>query len=146
MGVEIGGDTSTVGFLSQLDQEDIDANDSVTIFESQTSAFCKDIDFGLTTIKGYIVNDGTIGAVEIVVQNNRNNTESKQGLLRNFVKANFGDFNINSEEWPGYKIWNIGPKQIFYYYWERENRPTQEGIAVTSEQYSYVLLVDEYEN
>ena len=50
-------------------EEDIDPNDSVTIFESQTSAFCKDIDFGLTTIKGYIANDGTIGAVEIVVQN-----------------------------------------------------------------------------
>ena len=38
--------------------------------------------------------DGIIGAVEIVVQNNRNNRASKQGLLRNFVKANFGDFNI----------------------------------------------------
>ena len=41
LGVEIGGDTSTVGFLSQLDQEDIDANDSVTIFQSETSAFVK---------------------------------------------------------------------------------------------------------
>ena len=58
LGVEIGGNTSTLEFLSQLDEEDIDPNDSVTIFESQTSAFCKDIDFGLTTIKGYITNDG----------------------------------------------------------------------------------------
>ncbi len=146
LGVEIGGNTSTLEFIGQLEEEDIDPNESITIFESQTSAFCKDIDFGITTIKGYITNKGTIGAVEIVVQNNSNNTESKQGLLRNFVKANFGDFNIDSEEWQGYKIWNIGPKQIFYYYSERENEPTKEGVAVTSEQYYNVLLVNEYEN
>lgn len=146
LGVEIGGDTSTVGFLSQLDQEDIDADDSVTIFQSETSAFCKDVDFGITIIKGYITNNGIVGAVEIVVQNNKNNTESKRGLLRNFVKTNFGDFNIESDEWQGYKKWNIGPKQIFYYYSEIENKPTKEGVVVTSDQYYNVLLVNEYEN
>ena len=40
LSVEIGENASTLGFLSSFEEEDIDPNDSVTIFESQTTAFC----------------------------------------------------------------------------------------------------------
>jgi len=103
-----------------------------------------DIDFGNVLLKIYIAGS-RIGAVEIAVQNGINNEESKKGLLKGYAEANFGKIDMESELWNGYKIWDIGSKQIYYYAYERDNRPTDEGIVVTSKSYFDVLLHDNYE-
>ena len=63
LGVEIGENASTLEFLSSFEEEDIDPNDSVTIFESHTPAFCEDIDCGSPLVKGYLPIDGIICGV-----------------------------------------------------------------------------------
>ena len=145
LSVNIGGDKSTIDFFGLIEDEDIDEDTSVTVFVSQVDAFCTDIDFGEVLLNGYITDESEIGAVEIVVQNGIDNEESKKGLLKSYVEANFGSVNTESEEWNGYKIWNIGPKQIYYYLYERENQPTKEGVAVTNVNLYGVLTTDQYE-
>ena len=44
---------------------------------------------------------------------------------------------------PGYKFWNIGGKQIFYYKIIDKNNEISEGVAVTSPKYYDVLLDEE---
>jgi len=114
-------------------------------FQSEIDAFCKDIDLGNVLLKMYITSDSKIGALEIVVQNGTNNEESKKGLLKGYAESNFGNLDMGSEEWNGYKIWDIGSKQIYYYAYESKNQPTNEGIVVTSKRYYDVLLHDNYE-
>mgnify|MGYP000962910005 FL=1 len=145
LSVNIGGDKSTINFFGLLDDEDIDKDSNVTLFVSQIDAFCTDIDFGHVLLKMYITVDSKIAAVEIVVQNGPNNEESKKGLLKAYAVSNFGNLDMESEEWNGYKFWNIGQKQIYYYLYERDNQPTKEGIVVTSAKYYDVLLIGVYE-
>ena len=143
LSVNIGGDKSTINFFGLLDDEDIDEDSRVTVFVSQVDAFCTDIDFGEVLLNMYITSDSKIGAVEIVVQNGPNNEESKKGLLKSYAQSNFGNLDTESEEWNGYKIWDIGPKQIYYYLEELDNGLIKEGIAVTSAKYYGVLADDE---
>ena len=145
LSVNIGGDKSTINIFGLLEDEDIDDDTNVTVFMSLIDSFCTDIDFGEVLLNMYITSDSKIGAVEIVVQNGPNNEESKKGLLKAYAQSNFGNLDTESEEWNGYKIWDIGPKQIYYYLYERDNQPTQEGIAVTSAKYYGVLTTDKYE-
>ena len=145
LSVNIGGDKSTIEFFGVLEDEDIDEDSSVTVFVSQVDAFCTDIDFGQVLLNIYITSDSKIGAVEIVVQNGINNEESKKGLLKAYAQSNFGNLDTESEEWNGYKIWDIGLKQIYYYLYEQDNEPTKEGIVVTSAKYYGVLISDDYE-
>jgi len=145
LSVNIGGDKSTIDFFGVLEDEDIDQDSSVTVFQSEIDAFCKDIDLGNVLLKMYITSDSKIGALEIVVQNGTNNEESKKGLLKGYAESNFGNLDMGSEEWNGYKIWDIGSKQIYYYAYESKNQPTNEGIVVTSKRYYDVLLHDNYE-
>ena len=142
--VNIGGDKSTLNFYGEILDEELDPDRSVTVFESTIDSFCTDIDFGNVLLKIYIAGS-RIGAVEIAVQNGINNEESKKGLLKGYAEANFGKIDMESELWNGYKIWDIGSKQIYYYAYERDNRPTDEGIVVTSKSYFDVLLHDNYE-
>jgi hypothetical protein len=144
LSVNIGGDKSTINFFGVLDDEDIDEDDTVTIFESTIDPFCTDIDFGNVILKMYITADSKIAAVEIVVQN-ADNEESKKGLLKAYAESNFGNLDMESEEWNGYKFWDIGSKLIYYYLYERDNQPTSEGIAITSKRYYPVLASDQYE-
>ena len=145
LSVNIGGDKSTINFFGSLDDEDIDKDSNVTLFVSQIDAFCTDIDFGEVLLNMYITGDSKIGAVEIVVQNGPNNEESKKGLLKAYAESNFGNLDMESEEWNGYKFWDIGSKLIYYYLYERDNQPTSEGIAITSKRYYPVLASDQYE-
>jgi len=145
LSVNIGGDKSTINFFGLIEDEDIDEDSSVTVLASEIDAFCTDIDFGQVLLNIYITSDSKIGAVEIVVQNGINNEESKKGLLKAYAQSNFGNLDTESEEWNGYKIWDIGPKQIYYYLYERDNQQTKEGIAVTSAEYYAVLTTDKYE-
>jgi|TARA_Y100000294_G_C8505367_1_gene316519 hypothetical protein len=144
LSVNIGGDKSTINFFGVLDDEDIDEDDTVTIFESTIDPFCTDIDFGNVILKMYITAASKIAAVEIVVQN-ADNEESKKGLLKAYAESNFGNLDMESEEWNGYKFWDIGSKLIYYYLYERDNQPTSEGIAITSKRYYPVLASDQYE-
>ena len=114
----------------------------VFIYFTEKRAFCEDIDFGDVLIKGYVVNN-KVGAVEIELQNGKDNDQSKKGLLKQYVQANFGTFDTENRSWPGYKFWNIGDKQIFYYKIKDKNNEISEGVAVTSPKYFDVLLEDE---
>ena len=59
----------------------------VSVYVTEKNAFCEDIDFGEVLIKGYVVNN-KVGAVEIEVQNGKDNDQSKKGLLKQYVQAN----------------------------------------------------------
>ena len=145
LSVNIGGDKSTLNFYGEIYDDEIDPDSSVTVFESTIDSFCTDIDFGNVLLKIYITGNSTIGAVEIAVQNGTDNEETKRGLLKGYAESNFGNLDMDSEEWNGYKIWDIGSKQIYYYAYEKNNQPTEEGIVVTSKRYYEVLLHDQYE-
>ena len=67
----------------------------VFIYFTEKRAFCEDIDFGDVLIKGYVVNN-KVGAVEIEVQNGKDNDQSKKGLLKQYVQANFGTVDTES--------------------------------------------------
>ena len=130
---------------SEIEDEDIDLDSSVTVFETTIDSFCTNIDLGNVILKTYITGKGKIGAVEIKVQNGTDNEESKKGLIKGYAESNFGNLDMESELWNGYKIWDIGSKQIYYYAYEKNNQPTEEGIVVTSKRYYDVLLHDQYE-
>jgi len=143
LSINIGGNKSSVqNIFGTIDDEDINEDYNVTQFSSPPEAFCTSIDLGNVTIKGYII-DNKVGAVEIEVMNGPENEESKKGLVRSYVESNFGNIGLDSKEWPGYKIWNIGNKQIFYYNMKDNFGKTQEGVAVTSAQYYRALVDDE---
>ena len=144
LSVNIGGVKSTLDFMV-IEDEDLDYDSSVTVFESDINSFCTDIDFGNVILKTYITGSGTIGAVEIEVQNGTDNEETKKGLIRAYAESNFGNLDMESELWNGYKFWDIGSKQIYYYAYESKNEPTDEGIVVTSKKLYHVLLHDNYE-
>ena len=144
LSINIGGDKSTLNFI-EIEDDDIDPDSSVTVFETTIDSFCTNIDFGNVILKTYIANDSTIGAVEIKVQNGTNNDDIKKGLLKGYAESNFGNLDMESELWNGYKFWDIGSKQIYYYAYESKNQPTDEGIVVTSKKYYDVLLHDNYE-
>tara|TARA_B100001996_G_scaffold382139_1_gene373174 strand:+ start:353 stop:865 length:513 start_codon:yes stop_codon:yes gene_type:complete len=144
LSINIGGDKSTLNFI-EIEDDDIDPDSSVTVFETTIDSFCTNIDFGNVILKTYITNDSTIGAVEIKVQNDTNNDDTKKGLLKGYAESNFGNLDMESELWNGYKFWDIGSKQIYYYAYESKNQPTDEGIVVTSKKYYDVLLHDNYE-
>ena len=114
----------------------------VLIYDSTVDAFCEEVDFGEVLIRGYVVNN-KIGAFEIEVQNGPDNDQSNQGLLNNYVQANFGSIDTNDKDWPGYKIWNIDDKQIYYYKIKNTLGEIQEGVAVTNQKYSGVLIEQE---
>ena len=113
LSVNIGGDKSTINFFGVLEDEDLDEDSSVTVFETYVDVFCKDVDFGNVLLKMYITAASKIAAVEIVVQN-ADNEESKKGLLKAYAESNFGNLDMESEEWNGYKFWDIGSKLIYY--------------------------------
>jgi hypothetical protein len=114
----------------------------VSVYIAEKNSFCEDIDFGEVLIKGYVVNN-KVGAVEIEVQNGSNNDESNKGLLNQYVQANFGAIDTE-KNWAGYKYWTIGEKKIYYYKIKSNTGEIIEGVAVTSQNYSDVLIEGEY--
>ena len=83
-----------------------------------------------------------VAAVEIEVQNGPNNDQSKEGLLNQYVQTNFGQIDTESNQWGGYKFWDIAGKQIYYYKIKSNSGEIIEGVAVTSPQYFEVLMED----
>ena len=64
LSVNIGGDKSTLNFI-EIEDEDIDLDSSVTVFETTIDSFCTNIDLGNVILKTYITGRSKIGAVEI---------------------------------------------------------------------------------
>jgi hypothetical protein len=141
LSINIGGDKSSTAF-GIIEDDEIDEDIEVNIFTTTIDAFCTDIDFGEALVKLYIA-DNKVGAVEIEVMNGPDNEESKKGLLRAYVESNFGGLDLESAEWNGYKIWDIGPKQILYYNLKRSDGHIVEGVAVTTAEHYKTLVNDE---
>ena len=95
LSVNIGGDKSTLNFI-EIEDEDIDLDSSVTVFETTIDSFCTNIDLGNVILKTYITGKGKIGAVEIKVQNGTDNEETKKGLIRAYAESNFGNLDMES--------------------------------------------------
>jgi len=160
LAIDIGSDKSTIeNIFGTIDGESIDntssqgelvgtpkSNESkvtgpVSVYFAEKNSFCEDIDLGEVLIKGYVVNN-KVGAVEIEVQNGTNNDESNKGLLNQYVQTNFGVLDTENN-WSGYKYWTIGEKQIYYYKIKSNVGEIIEGVAVTSLNYSDVLIEGE---
>ena len=160
LAIDIGSDKSTIeNIFGTIDEESMDNTSSqgelvgtlksgvskvtgpVSVYIAEKNSFCEDIDFGEVLIKGYVVNN-KVGAVEIEVQNGTNNDESNKGLLNQYVQTNFGQIDTESNQWGGYKFWDIAGKQIYYYKIKSNSGEIIEGVAVTSPQYFEVLMED----
>ena len=158
LGIEIGSDKSTIENIFgtiEDEQSQIEGvlgttrgsgssglGGDVSVYVTEKNAFCEDIDFGEVLIKGYVVNN-KVGAVEIELQNGQNNDESAKGLLNKYVQSSFGAVNTEDKSCPGYKFWNFGNKQIYYYKIKNIDKEIIEGVAVTSPGYFEVLLGQE---
>ena len=64
-------------------------------------------------------------------------------MLNKYVQSSFGAVNTEDKSWPGYKFWNFGNKQIYYYKIKNIDKEIIEGVAVTSPDYFEVLLEQE---
>ena len=164
LSIEIGSDKNTIeNIFGNMDDESIYVSDQpggtiptsksselegiggpVSVHVTEKKAFCADIDFGEVIIKGYVVNN-KVAAVEIEVQNGPNNDQSKEGLLNKYVQTSFGQVDTESNQWGGYKFWDIAGKQIYYYKIKSNSGEIIEGVAVTSQQYFEVLMEDDSE-
>ena len=142
LSVNIGGDKSSTDIFGLIEDEEIDEDITVNVFTTTADAFCTDINLGEVLVKVYIFNN-KVGAVKIEVQNGPDNEESKKGLVRSYVESNFGSLNTESEEWNGYKLWDIGEKQILYYNIKQSDGFIEEAVAVTSKEYYRTLADDE---
>ena len=164
LSIEIGSDKSTIeNICGKIDDQSTYVTDQpggtisrskssglegiggpVSVYITEKNAFCTDIDFGEVIIKGYVVNN-KVAAVEIEVQNGSNNDQSQEGLLNQYVQTNFGQIDTESNQWGGYKFWDIAGKQIYYYKIKSNSGEIIEGVAVTSQQYFEVLMEDDSE-
>ena len=161
LAIDIGSDKSTIeNIFGTIDTESTDNTSSqgelvgtpksgeskvtgpVSVYIAEKNSFCENIDLGEVLIKGYVVNN-KVGAVEIEVQNGTNNDESNKGLLNQYVQTNFGVLDTKNN-WSGYKYWTFGEKQIYYYKIKSNAGEIIEGVAVTSQNYSDVLIEGEY--
>ena len=115
----------------------------VAKYTDQTFSFCDDINvFGNALMNVYIV-DNIIGAFELEVTGplmTKDNNLIKADALNQYVQSNFGKIDTEDRNWPGYKFWNIGNKQIYYYKIKKLDGDIDEGVVVTSPKYFDVLL------
>lgn len=154
LGIGIGEDKSTVKNLfgelpeSQYvkDQNDVIKFNLVKKYTDQPISFCDDMNvFGNVLMSVYIV-DNKVGAFELEVTGpliSKNGDLIKANALNQYVQSNFGEIDTEDKNWPGYKFWNIGNKQIYYYKMKKISNITKEGVVVTSPKYFEVLLANE---
>ena len=118
----------------------------VAKYTDQTFSFCDDINvFGNALMNVYIV-DNIIGAFELEVTGplmTKDNNLIKADALNQYVQSNFGPLDTENN-WAGYKHWTIGEKKIYYYKIKSNTGEIIEGVAVTSQNYSDVLIEGEY--
>ena len=151
LGIGIGENKSSIknifGELPESqytkDENNVKQTSIIAKYTDQTSSFCEDINiFGNTLMNVYIV-DNIIGAFELEVTGplmSKNDDLIKEDALNQYVQSNFGKIDTEDRNWPGYKFWNIGNKQIYYYKIKKLDGDIDEGVVVTSPKYFDVLL------
>ena len=151
LGIGIGENKSSIKNIfgelpeSQYIKDENNAKQTSIIakYTDQTFSFCDDINvFGNTLMNVYIV-DNIIGAFELEVTGplmSKNGDLIKEDALNQYVQSNFGKIDTEDKNWPGYKFWNIGNKQIYYYKIKKLDGEINEGVVVTSPKYFDVIL------
>ena len=151
LGIEIGENKSSIknifGELPESqyikDENNVKQTSLIAKYTDQTFSFCDDINvFGNALMNVYIV-DNIIGAFELEVTGplmSKDNNLIKADALNQYVQSNFGKIDTEDRNWPGYKFWNIGNKQIYYYKIKKLDGEINEGVVVTSPKYFDVLL------
>ena len=148
--IDIGGDKSSIeNIFGEIEDISLDENNNekknlpiVNEYDALGESFCEDINLGEVLITGYVKNN-IIGALRIEVQNGETNEESEKGLLKTYMQSNFGEIDTESDNWQGYKLWNIGDKIINYYKIKNTIGEIREGVVVTSREYYEVLFTYE---
>ena len=151
LGIGIGENKSSIknifGELPESqyikDENNMKQTSIIAKYTDQTFSFCEDINiFGNTLMNVYIV-DNIIGAFELEVTGplmSKNGDLIKEDALSQYVQSNFGKIDTKDKNWPGYKFWNIGNKQIYYYKIKKLDGEINEGVVVTSPKYFDVIL------
>ena len=112
----------------------------------QIESFCEDRNiFGNVSMSVYIVDD-IVGALKIEKlgpSKTEDGTKIDGDFIHKYVELNFGKVDTEDRKWPGYKFWERGDKQIFYYKTKKIDNDIEEGVVVTNEKYFDVLLANE---
>ena len=103
--------------------------------------FCKDGTYGFAEFKAYIADDKVAG-VAIQISNGTGNEESKKQLLYKYVVNKFGMIeNSDKPNWTGYKIWEVGGKEVYYHKILDAGKFMIEELQVTNSKFrDYVIL------
>ena len=106
--------------------------------------FCKSGIFGFAEFKAYIADD-KIAGVAIEVLNGVGNEESKKKLLYKYVVSKFGAIeNSDKANWTGYKVWQVGGKEVIYYKMLDQKKYIIEELQVTNSKFrDYIIVADE---
>ena len=153
LSIDIGGDKSKVeeyvggGFGDEVEVDEVDEDEvrpSVIIASGDIENFCKSGIFGFAEFKAYIADD-KIAGVAIEVSNGAGNEESKKKLLYKYVVSKFGAIeNSDKVNWTGYKVWQVGGKEVIYYKMLDQKKFIIEELQVTNSKFrDYVIVGDE---
>jgi len=150
LSIDIGADKSKIeeyiggGFGDEVEVDEDEVKPSVIIASGDIENFCKNGTFGFAEFKAYIADD-KIAGVAIQVSNGEGNEESKKKLLYKYVVNKFGAIeNSDKPNWIGYKVWQVGGKEVTYYKMLEEEEFLIEELQVTNSKFrDYIIVQDE---
>jgi len=135
----IGEDTSLVVDSTLIEETDESSQQKFFNVSTEIDDVCPSLNLGNSIFKAIII-DNIIAAVGIEVINGTANAESKKKLLYNYVTTIFGAIeNSEDPEWTGYKIWNIGDREIIYAKTIMMKKHMIEEVLVTNKKYVYLI-------
>ena len=145
LSINIGGNKSEIEKYFgpiETDEENAEEPNDVTTVSTEIDRFCPNSNLGDSSIRAFIVNDKIAGII-IEVLNGTNNEESKKQLLYNYVISNYGKIeNSSRPDWTGYKVWNIGGKEIIYGKWYDREKFLIEELQISNAEYNSYLFVE----
>jgi len=149
LNIDIGADISEVeeyvgGGLDDKEVSEDEVKPNVIIASGDIENFCKDGTYGFAEFKAYIADDKVAG-VAIQISNGTGNEESKKQLLYKYVVNKFGMIeNSDKPNWTGYKIWEVGGKEVYYHKILDAGKFMIEELQVTNSKFrDYVILENE---
>jgi hypothetical protein len=153
LSIDIGADKSEIeeyiggAFDDEVDEEEGNEDEvkpSVIVVSGDIENFCNKGTFGFAEFKAYIADD-KIAGVAIQVSNGEGNEESKKKLLYKYVVNKFGAIeNSDKPNWIGYKVWQVGGKEVTYYKMLEEEEFLIEELQVTNSKFrDYIIVQDE---
>ena len=148
LSIDIGGDKSKIEeYVDEVEVDEVDEDEvkpSVIIASGDIENFCKSGIFGFAEFKAYIADD-KIAGVAIEVSNGVGNEESKKKLLYKYVVSKFGAIeNSENANWTGYKVWQVGGKEVIYYKMLDQKKYIIEELQVTNSKFrDYIIVADE---